>query len=101
MAGRIPAAPTTVATDAPRSPVQSGASGRRHACSSKGIGGIDPTTWNTFGDIMDVRTGQALADGEVILPAGGAGLEGVLDVGILVVVPARLDGLCRVSRPRR
>jgi hypothetical protein len=50
---------------------------------------------------MDVRTAQALADGEVILPAGGAGLEGVLDVGILVVVPARLDGLCRVSRPRR
>jgi len=58
-----------------------------------GIVGIDPSTGSMAGDTIQEQTRQALTNCEAILQAGGAGLEDVVEVGILLTDPADFAGL--------
>jgi reactive intermediate/imine deaminase len=79
--------------DAPGSPLYSqGVKAGPHVLVS-GIVGIDPNTGSLAGDTIEEQTRQALANCEAILHAGGAGLEDVLEVGVLLTDPADFTGL--------
>jgi reactive intermediate/imine deaminase len=58
-----------------------------------GIVGIDPKTGSLAGGTINDQTRQALTNCEAILKAGGAGLEDVVEVGILLADPADFAGL--------
>ncbi|HEX3490913.1 MAG TPA: RidA family protein [Streptosporangiaceae bacterium] len=58
-----------------------------------GIVGIDPGTGSFTGDTIQEQTRQALANCEAILQAGGASLDDVAEVGILLTSPADFVGL--------
>lgn len=58
-----------------------------------GIVGIDPGTGSMAGETIQDQTRQALAKCEAILQAGGAGLEDVIEVGVLPTNPADFAGL--------
>lgn len=58
-----------------------------------GTVGIDPNTGNLSGHTIQEQTRQALANCEAILQAGGARLEDVVEVGILLVNSADFGGL--------
>ena len=58
-----------------------------------GTVGIDPSTGSLAGDTIQDQTRQALANCEAILNAGGASLNDVIEVGILLTHPADFDGL--------
>jgi 2-iminobutanoate/2-iminopropanoate deaminase len=47
--------------------------------------GIDPTTGKLVGQTIQEQTRQALANCEAVLVAGGASLDDVTEVGILLV----------------
>lgn len=53
-----------------------------------GIVGIDPSTGELVGDTIQAQTRQALANCRAILQAGGADLDDVIEVGILLTDPA-------------
>lgn len=53
-----------------------------------GTTGIDPATGTLAGDTIQDQTRQALANCEAILHAGGASLEDVIEVGVLLADPA-------------
>jgi 2-iminobutanoate/2-iminopropanoate deaminase len=53
-----------------------------------GIVGIDPNTGSLAGDTIQAQTRQALTNCEAILQAGGASLDDVIEVGILLTHPA-------------
>jgi enamine deaminase RidA (YjgF/YER057c/UK114 family) len=55
--------------------------------------GIDPNTGKLAGNTMQAQTQQALTNCTAILEAGGADLDDVIDVGILLTDPADVDGL--------
>ena len=55
-----------------------------------GIVGIDPGTGHLAGNIIQDQTRQALANCEAILRAGGASLDDVIEVGVLLTRPRRL-----------
>ena len=79
--------------DAPSSPLYSqGVKAGPHVLVS-GIVGIDPNTGGLAGDTIQVQTRQAMANCQAILRAGGAGLEDVIEVGILLANPADFAGL--------
>jgi len=61
-------------------------------CSS-GIVGIDPSTGSLAGDTIQDQTRQALENCQAILQAGGASLDDVIEVGILLTHPADFAGL--------
>lgn len=58
-----------------------------------GIVGIDPRTGNLAGDTIQGQTRQALTNCRAILDAGGAGLDDVIEVGVLLTDPADFAGL--------
>ena len=55
--------------------------------------GIDPSTGSYAGDAIQDQTRQALANCEAILQAGGASLDDVVEVGLLLTNPADFAGL--------
>jgi reactive intermediate/imine deaminase len=79
--------------NAPSSPLYSqGVKAGPHLLLS-GIVGIDPTTGGLSGDTIQGQTRQALTNCEAILSAGGASLDDVIEVGILLADPADFAGL--------
>jgi len=58
-----------------------------------GMVGIDPGTGRLAGDTIQEQTRQALANCEAILAAGGASLDDVTEVGVLLTSPADFAGL--------
>jgi reactive intermediate/imine deaminase len=58
-----------------------------------GTVGIDPSTGSLAGDTIQAQTRQALTNCEAILQAAGAGLDDVLEVGVLLTNPADFGGL--------
>jgi reactive intermediate/imine deaminase len=79
--------------NAPSSPLYSqGVKAGPHVLVS-GTVGIDPSTGSFAGDTIQAQTRQALANCDAILQAGGASLDDVIEVGILLTHPADFDGL--------
>ena len=58
-----------------------------------GTTGIDPNTGALAGDSIQDQTRQALANCEAILQAGGASLDDVVEVGILLTSPSDFAGM--------
>src|ERR1700756_413372 len=58
-----------------------------------GIVGIDPSTGKLAGDTIQDQTRQAMANCQAILDAGGADLDDVIEVGVLLTDPADFAGL--------
>ncbi len=58
-----------------------------------GIAGIDPSTGNLAGDTIQDQARQALTNCAAILQAGGASLEDVIEVGVLLTNPADFAAL--------
>lgn len=58
-----------------------------------GTTGVDPNTSALAGDSIQVQTRQALANCEAILQAGGASLEDVIEVGVLLSNPNDFAGM--------
>ena len=58
-----------------------------------GTTGIDPSTGNLAGDTIRAQTRQALANCEAILQAGGASLDDVVEVGVLLTDPGDFTGM--------
>jgi reactive intermediate/imine deaminase len=79
--------------NAPRSPLYSqGVKAGSHVFVS-GTTGIDPSTGDLVGNIIQVQTRQALANCEAILQAGGASLHDVVEVGVLLTDPGDFAGM--------
>jgi 2-iminobutanoate/2-iminopropanoate deaminase len=58
-----------------------------------GIVGIDPNTGSLAGHTIHDQTRQAMTNCQAVLQAGGASLEDVIEVGILLTNPADFAGL--------
>jgi reactive intermediate/imine deaminase len=58
-----------------------------------GTTGIDPRTGDLAGNVIQDQTRQALANCEAILRAGGASLDDVVEVGVLLTNPADFAGM--------
>jgi len=58
-----------------------------------GMVGIDPSTGSLAGPTIEEQTRQALKNCESILQAGGASLDNVVEVGILLTNPMDFAGL--------
>jgi 2-iminobutanoate/2-iminopropanoate deaminase len=81
------------AADAPGSPLYSqGVKAGPHLVLS-GIVGIDPRTGSFAGDTIQDQARQALTNCQAILQAGGASLDDVTEVGVLLTDPADFAGL--------
>ena len=79
--------------DAPSSPLYSqGVKGGSHVFVS-GTAGIDASTGDLAGDSIQVQTRQALRNCEAILKAGGASLDDVVEVGVLLANPGDFAGM--------
>jgi reactive intermediate/imine deaminase len=79
--------------NAPSSPLYSqGVKAGPHVLVS-GIVGIDPNSGTLAGDTIQDQTRQAMTNCRAILEAGGASLEDVIEVGILLTNPADFAGL--------
>ena len=79
--------------NAPSSPLYSqGVKAGPHVLVS-GIVGIDPNTGSLVGNTIHDQTRQAMTNCQAILQAGGASLDDVIEVGILLANPADFAGL--------
>jgi len=58
-----------------------------------GMVGIDPATGNLAGATIQDQTRQALKNCDAILQAGGASLDDVIEVGVLLTNSADFNGL--------
>ena len=58
-----------------------------------GIVGMDPNTGSIAGHTIQDQTRQAMTNCQAILQAGGASLDDVIEVGILLSNPADFAGL--------
>lgn len=58
-----------------------------------GTVGTDPSNGQLTGHSIQEQTRQALANCEAILEAAGAGLENVVEVGVLLTEPSDFPGL--------
>jgi reactive intermediate/imine deaminase len=58
-----------------------------------GTTGTDPSTGELAGTSIQVQTRQALANCEAILQAGGASLDDVVEVGVLLTSPGDFAGM--------
>lgn len=58
-----------------------------------GIVGIDPSSGKLAGDTIQDQTRQALTNCRAILQAGGADLDDVIEVGVLLTNPADFAAL--------
>ena len=79
--------------DAPSSPLYSQGVAAGSQVFVSGTTGIDPATGGFAGDTIQEQTRQALTNCEAILRAGGAGLDDVVEVGILLTRSEDFDGL--------
>ena len=79
--------------DAPSSPLFSQAVRAGEQLVLSGIVGVDPAGGSLAGDTIQAQTAQALRNCEAILKAGGAGLEDVIEVGLLLTRPEDFGGL--------
>jgi len=79
--------------DAPSSPLYSQGVKAGSQVFVSGIVGIDPSTGSLAGDTIQDQTRPALSNCQAILDAGGAVLDDVLEVGILLTNPADFAGL--------
>lgn len=80
-------------SDAPRSPLYSQgvkAGGQLHI---SGLVGIDPTTGQLAGPTIQEQTRRALANCRAVLNAGGADLQDVVEVGVLLADPDDFAGM--------
>jgi reactive intermediate/imine deaminase len=82
-----------VTADAPSSPLFSQGVKAGPFVLVSGTVGIDPSTGSLAGDSIQEQTRQALANCKAILQAGGASLEDIVEVGILLTNPADFAGL--------
>ena len=80
-------------TDAPSSPLFSQAVKAGPFVFVSGTVGIDPGTGSLAGETIQEQTRQALTNCQAVLQAGGASLDDVVDVGILLTNPADFAGL--------
>ncbi len=79
--------------NAPSSPLYSqGVKAGPHVLVS-GIVGIDPGTGKLVGDAIQDQARQALTNCKAILEAGGAELDDVIEVGVLLTDPDDFAGL--------
>jgi 2-iminobutanoate/2-iminopropanoate deaminase len=58
-----------------------------------GTTGVDPSTGDLAGTSIQAQTRQALANCEAILRAGGASLDDVVEVGVLLTSPQDFAGM--------
>jgi len=58
-----------------------------------GTTGVDPSTAGLAGDTIQDQTRQALANCDAILQAGGASLDDVIEVGVLLSNPNDFAGM--------
>jgi 2-iminobutanoate/2-iminopropanoate deaminase len=79
--------------DAPSSPLYSQAVRAGTHVYVSGMVGIDPATGTLAGSTVQEQTHQALANCEAILKAGGAMLEDVVEIGVLLTNPEDFAGL--------
>ncbi len=79
--------------DAPASPLFSQAVKAGPFVFVSGTVGIDPSTGSLAGATIQEQTRQALSNCQAILRAGGAGLDDVVEVGILLTDPADFAGM--------
>jgi 2-iminobutanoate/2-iminopropanoate deaminase len=80
-------------TNAPSSPLYSQGVKAGSYVFVSGTTGIDPATGKLAGDTIQAQTRQALANCEAILAAGGAGLDDIVEVGVLLANPADFSGM--------
>jgi len=79
--------------DAPSSPLYSqGIRAGSHVYVS-GMVGLDPATGQMAGDTVQDQTRQALANCRAVLVAGGASLDDVVEVGLLLTEPGDFAGM--------
>jgi len=79
--------------DAPQSPLYSQAIKVGHTIYVTGVPGIDPKTGKVAGPTIQEQTRQALVNCEAILRAGGASLQDVVEVQVLLARPGDFAGL--------
>ena len=79
--------------DAPSSPLFSQAVKAGPFLFVSGTVGTDPSTGRLAGATIQEQTRQALTNCQAILHAGGASLDDVVEVGILLTNPADFAGL--------
>jgi 2-iminobutanoate/2-iminopropanoate deaminase len=79
--------------NAPSSPLYSQAVKAGPYVHVAGTTGIDPNTGSLAGDTIQDQTRQALENCQAILQAGGASLDDVIEVGILLANPEDFVGL--------
>jgi 2-iminobutanoate/2-iminopropanoate deaminase len=78
--------------DAPSSPLFSQAVKAGPLLILSGLVGIDPSTGGLAGETIQQQTRQALTKCQTVLGAGGATLDDVVEVGVLLVRPTDFDG---------
>ena len=79
--------------DAPSSPLFSQAVKAGPNVFVSGTTGIDPSTGKLAGDSIEAQTRQALVNCEAVLRAGGASLDDVVEVGVLLSDPGDFAGM--------
>ena len=79
--------------DAPQSPLYSQAIKVGHTIYVTGVPGIDPKTNKVAGPTIQEQTRQALLNCQAILRAGGASLQDVVEVQVLLARPTDFAGL--------
>lgn len=79
--------------NAPSSPLFSQAVKAGPLMFVSGTTGVDPVTGRLAGDTIQDQTRQALANCEAILLAGGATLDDVVEVGVLLTDPGDFGGM--------
>ena len=79
--------------NAPSSPLYSQAVKAGPQVFVSGTTGVDPSTGALAGDTIQLQTRQALANCQAILEAGGADLDDVVEVGILLIDPGDFAGM--------
>ena len=79
--------------DAPSSPLYSQAVRAGTHVYVSGTVGLDMATGALAGDTIQEQTRQALANCEAILKAAGAGLDDVVEIGVLLTRPEDFAGL--------
>ncbi len=79
--------------DAPSSPLYSQGVKAGSQVLISGTTGTDPNTGDLAGNTIQLQTRQALANCEAILHTGGASLDDVVEVGILLADPGDFAGM--------
>jgi len=79
--------------DAPSSPLYSQGVRAGNSIFVSGTVGIDPTTNSFAGATIQEQTRQAFKNCHAILRAGGAGLDDVVEVGVLLTHSSDFAGL--------